>query len=298
MTTDNGFQPDRPPIFLSEHAEETGQPDIGKGWDVAAISSRILKTSILAAAVTAIGIGVLSVGNPVVLVANVTDWWVDKPALQLEADPSTSTIQTIADAQDAPATTDAPAREEVAAAVEPAEQNQAEAGQRQAEPVRCRPKSSARPRSRRAKLRTASPSPQSCSSNSRPGRPRKKRGRRPGSARNGPRAGGARCPARRGPRRSTGGSTPCKMHARKSARSGIIAQGSARSKMRGNRSRPWPIPARRTRPAKCAAAVVPAKPRFALRSGGNSKRRSARAPFVFRSSGSRRTIRLAPSSPP
>ena len=135
MTTDNHFQPDRPPIFLSRHAEETGQPDVGTGWDVATISSRILKTSILAVVVTAIGIAVLSVGNPVVLVANVTDWWVDKPALQPEADPATSTTQTIAGTQDSPTTTtDAPPRIEIAAAVEPAEPSQTEtAGQRQAE---------------------------------------------------------------------------------------------------------------------------------------------------------------------
>ena len=102
---------------------------------MATISSRILKTSILAVAVTAIGIAVLSVGNPVVLVANVTDWWVDKPALQPEADPATSTTQTIAGTQDSPTTTtDAPPREEIAAAVEPAEPSQTEtAGQRQAE---------------------------------------------------------------------------------------------------------------------------------------------------------------------
>ena len=128
------FQPDRPPIFLSG-IRKTGQPDIGKGWDIATISSRILKTSILAVAVTAIGIAILSVGNPVVLVANVTDWWVDKPALQREADPATSTTQTIAGTQDSPTTTmDAPPREEIAAAVEPTEPSQTEtAGQRQAE---------------------------------------------------------------------------------------------------------------------------------------------------------------------
>ncbi len=144
MTTDNGFQPDRPPIFLSGHAEETVHPEIEKGWDVAAISSRIFKTSILAAVVTTVGAGILSVGNPVLLVANVTDWWNDRPALQIEADTSASTIQAVADAQDAPAATDAPAREEVAAAVEPAYQNQATAGQRQAEPVQAQAESGQR----------------------------------------------------------------------------------------------------------------------------------------------------------
>jgi hypothetical protein len=133
MTTNDGFQPDRSPIFLSEHAEEPAQPDVGKAWDIAAISSRILKTSIVAATVTAIGIAVLSVGNPVALVANVTDWWADKPALQPDADPSASIIQPIASTQDLPTTTDAPARNEIAAAVEPADQSRAEVGQSQTE---------------------------------------------------------------------------------------------------------------------------------------------------------------------
>ena len=136
MATKDDFQPDRSPIFLSEHAEEIEQPDIGKAWDIATIASRILKMSIVAATVTAIGIAILSIGNPVALVANVTDWWVDKPALQPDADPSTSTIQSIAGTQDLPpTTTDAPARDEIAAAVEPADQSQQleTAGQSQAE---------------------------------------------------------------------------------------------------------------------------------------------------------------------
>jgi hypothetical protein len=136
MATEDGFQPDRPPIFLSGHAEETGPPDIAKGWDIATLSSRILKASILAVVVTGIGIAVLSVGNPVVLVANMTDWWIDKPALQPEPDPATSPIQTIAATQDLPATTtDAPARGETAAVSQPADQSQAETVQRPAEVV-------------------------------------------------------------------------------------------------------------------------------------------------------------------
>jgi hypothetical protein len=130
MATKDGFQPDRSPIFLSEHAEKTEQPDIGKAWDIATISSRILKASIVAVTLTAIGIAVLSIGNPVALVANVTDWWVDKPALQPEADPPTSTVQIIADTRDAPTTTTgAPARDEIAAVAEPADQSQAEQNQ-------------------------------------------------------------------------------------------------------------------------------------------------------------------------
>jgi hypothetical protein len=134
MVAEDDFHSDRPPIFLSEYPDEIGQRDVGKRWDIATISSRILKTSILAVAVTAIGIAILSFGNPVVLVANVTDWWVEKPALQSEADPATSTTQAIAGTQDSLTKTDAPPREEIAAAAEPAEPSQTEtAGQRQAE---------------------------------------------------------------------------------------------------------------------------------------------------------------------
>src|SRR5690242_16880777 len=131
MATNDGFQPDRPPIFLSEQAEETGQPDIGKAQDIAIISARILRTSVLAIAVTAVGIAVLSVGNPATLVANVTDWWDDKPVLQPEEYPPAPAM--IAGTQEAqaspPATPDAPTRDVAAAAVEPAEPRQEAAGQ-------------------------------------------------------------------------------------------------------------------------------------------------------------------------
>jgi hypothetical protein len=134
MATKDGFQPDRSPIFLSEHAEEIGQPDIGKAWERATISSRILKASIWAAAATAIGIAILSVGDPVALVENVTARWVEKPALQPDADPSAPAIQSIAGTQDLPTTTsDALAREEIAVASEPADQNQTAIGQPPAE---------------------------------------------------------------------------------------------------------------------------------------------------------------------
>jgi hypothetical protein len=127
MATKDGFQPDRSPIFLSEHAEKTEQR---KAWDIAIISSRILKTSIWAVTATAIGIAILSVGDPVALVANVTATWADKPALQPDSDPSAPAIQSIAGTQDLPTTTtDAPARDEIAAAVEPADQSQTEIGQ-------------------------------------------------------------------------------------------------------------------------------------------------------------------------
>ncbi|MEH2555985.1 hypothetical protein V1286_003514 [Bradyrhizobium algeriense] len=129
MATKDGFPPDdRYPVFLSEQAEETVQQDIGKALGRAALSSRILKASILGVTATAaIGIAILSVGDPVALVANVTATWVDKPALQPDTDPPAPAIQSIAGTQDLPSTTsEAPPRDEIAAAVEPADQNQAE----------------------------------------------------------------------------------------------------------------------------------------------------------------------------
>jgi hypothetical protein len=131
MANKDGFPPhDRFPVFLSEQAEVTGQPDIGKVLGRASISSRILKTSIWAVTATAIGIAILSVGDPVALLENVTATWVEKPALQPDAGPSAPAIQSIAGTQDLPTTTsDAPARDEIAAASEPADQNQTAIGQ-------------------------------------------------------------------------------------------------------------------------------------------------------------------------
>jgi len=131
MDTRDDFPPDdRFPLFLSEHAEKTEQPDIGKVWDRAVVSSRILKTSILVVTATAIGIAILSVGNPVALLANVTASLVDKSALQPGTDQPTPTIQSTAGTQDLPPTaSDAPTRDEIAAAFEPSDQSQTEISQ-------------------------------------------------------------------------------------------------------------------------------------------------------------------------
>ena len=124
MPTKDGFNPDHP-LFLADEPEQQG---IGKAWDrVAVISSRVLKASILVATATAIGIAILSVGNPVTLFADVTASLVDKSALQPGTDQSTPTIQSTADAQALPPTAkNAPTRDEIAAASEPAGQSQTE----------------------------------------------------------------------------------------------------------------------------------------------------------------------------
>ena len=126
MPTKDGFCPDHPlPLFLADEPEQQG---IGKAWDRAVISSRVLKASILVATATAIGIAILSVGNPSRrLFADVTASLVDKSALQPGTDQSTPTIQSTADAQALPPTAkDAPTRDEIAAAAESAGQSQTE----------------------------------------------------------------------------------------------------------------------------------------------------------------------------
>ncbi len=124
MPTNDGFYPDHSPLFLADEPEQEG---IGKARDRAVILSRVLKASILVATATAIGIAILSVGNPVTLFADLTASLVDKSALQPGTDQSTPTIQSTADAQALPLTAkDAPTRDEIAAASELAAQSQTE----------------------------------------------------------------------------------------------------------------------------------------------------------------------------
>ena len=141
MPTKDGFSPGHPvPVFLADEPEEQ---DIGNAWDTAVISSLILRGSILVATVTAIGIAILSVANPVTLfadvtasVADVTASLIDRSPLKSGTDQSTPTIQTAtiqtatiqstADAQALPSPAkDAPTRDEVAAVSEPAGPSQA-----------------------------------------------------------------------------------------------------------------------------------------------------------------------------
>jgi hypothetical protein len=154
MPTKDGLTNDHP-LPLAEYAEEPEQPDIGKARDRAVISSRILKTSILVVTATAIGIAVLSVGNPVVLFANVSASLFDTSALQPGTGQSTPTIQSTAGTQDLPPTArdeppvhpganpesappsdggktavpDATTRTEIAPGFEPADQSQTEVRQ-------------------------------------------------------------------------------------------------------------------------------------------------------------------------
>jgi hypothetical protein len=91
----------------------------------------VLKAGIGGATAAAILFAILWVGNlPATLFADLTASLVDKSALQPGTDQSTPTIQSTADAQALPPTaTDAPTRDEMAAATEPADQNQTENGE-------------------------------------------------------------------------------------------------------------------------------------------------------------------------
>ena len=131
MPTADGFTPDHSlPHFLVKRADEPRPQDIGKASDKAVIGSRILKASIVVMTATAIGIAVLSVGNPVRLFADVTAPLVDTSALQPRIDPSTPTIQSTAEAQALPPiAADTPTRDEFAAAIEPANKSQTEISQ-------------------------------------------------------------------------------------------------------------------------------------------------------------------------
>src|SRR5450432_3133766 len=121
------------PLFLSDHTEEPEQPVIGKAWHRAAISSRILKTSILVVTAAAIVFAVLSKGNPLVRFTNATASLVGTSSPQDGAQ-STPTIQSTTDAQALPPTArEAPTGAEIAAAFNSAYQSQTENPQPPAE---------------------------------------------------------------------------------------------------------------------------------------------------------------------
>ena len=126
MATKDGVPLDQPvPLFLSDQTEEPEQPGIGKARDRAAISSRILTTSILVVTAAAIVFAIL-VGNPIALLSNATASLVGTSASQDETQ-SMPTIQSTADAQALPPTaSEAPTGEEITAAFKSASQSETE----------------------------------------------------------------------------------------------------------------------------------------------------------------------------
>jgi hypothetical protein len=127
MPTKDGFSSDQTlPSFLRERTAKSG---MGKASDLAVslavFPSRARKATILLASVIVFGIATFSMGNPMALLANLTDSFGDKPALQPDAYQSTSTIQASADPQASSSTTkEQPTAGEIAA-TEPAGEDQA-----------------------------------------------------------------------------------------------------------------------------------------------------------------------------
>src|SRR5258708_6630168 len=115
MATKDGSPPDCPiPLFLSDQAEEPEQPGIGKAWDRAVISSRILKTSVLFVTAAPIFFPVLLVENPTALFANATASLAGTLAPQDGTRQSMPTIQSTAGAQAlAPTAREAPTRDKI-----------------------------------------------------------------------------------------------------------------------------------------------------------------------------------------
>jgi hypothetical protein len=114
-------------LFRSDHAEEPEQRRIGKAWDRAVISSRILNTSILVVTAAAIVFAILSMGNPLVLFANGTASLIATSAPHDGTGQSMPIMQSTTGALALPPTaSEAPTRYEIASAFKTAEQVQAE----------------------------------------------------------------------------------------------------------------------------------------------------------------------------
>jgi hypothetical protein len=130
MPTNDDLTTDHPlPLFLSRHADE---PDIGGAWDIAVISSRVLRAGLLV--VTASAIGFVLADDPVALFANVKAALFDRSALQLASDRSTAAIQSTSSTQALQLNSaDAPTREEIVAAFASARQSQAKISEPPAE---------------------------------------------------------------------------------------------------------------------------------------------------------------------
>ena len=117
--TPKGSVKDQPlPSFLS--AGNGGQQEVGTTWEAAAVSSRILKLSILAAAVALIGIVALQAWYPVTRVPKFMSPLTDTSAEQRELSPFAPTTQPGAEAEvSASVAAEKPGRDDVAAAPQP-----------------------------------------------------------------------------------------------------------------------------------------------------------------------------------
>jgi len=146
------------PLFLADPVEQPEQPDTGKAWDIAVISSLILKTSILLITAASIVFAILSVGNPLVFFANVTASPVAISAPQDRTGQSMPIIQSAAGAQALPPTaSEAPTRVEIAAAFKTDDQSPTEIGQPPAEDLLNKFQAWAADKNARAQVRPVQP---------------------------------------------------------------------------------------------------------------------------------------------
>jgi hypothetical protein len=117
--------PEDMPLFLSGHAEETELPGFGKARVGSVIASRIFRISIFTAAAVAIALTTLSVPNPFALFANAKASLIGVAASETRASPSAPAARSAAAVQ-APTAIGTPTRDEIAAALRSAHQNQPE----------------------------------------------------------------------------------------------------------------------------------------------------------------------------
>ena len=118
------------PLFLSNPIEVPEQARSLQPWEKAVLSSRILTTSILIVTAAAIVFAILSAGNPLVLFENATASLFATSAPQDGTGQSMPIIQSTADTQPLPPTaSEAPKRDEIAAALKTADQSQTDTRQ-------------------------------------------------------------------------------------------------------------------------------------------------------------------------
>jgi TPR repeat protein len=117
---------DAMPLFLSGYTEETEQRGFGKAWDGSRIVSRVFKFSIFAAA-AAIAAAIVSVPDQSALFENAKASLIGVLASETHASPSAPAVRSAAAVQALPPTAAGmPTRDEIAAALRSAHQNQPE----------------------------------------------------------------------------------------------------------------------------------------------------------------------------
>jgi TPR repeat protein len=114
------------PLFLSEYAEETEQQDFGEARYGSAIGSRIFRISILVT-VAAIAAAICSMPNRFALFENAKASLIGVSASERHASPSAPAVESTAAVQALPPTAiGTPSRDDIAAALRSAHQNQPE----------------------------------------------------------------------------------------------------------------------------------------------------------------------------